>query len=882
MKFWRRWFAGARWLPRDRWEQQMNEELRFHVEQQIAENIAAGMSPQEARRRAIQQFGGAEGVKEACREQRSGFWLETFWADVRYGLRMLRRSPGFAIVAVLTLALGIGANTAIFSVVNAVLLRPLPYKDAARLVIVRESTRHQSAVSVSYPDFLDWRRQSRSFSEMVAIHNLNFNLSGVTQPESIAAYEVSPDFLSLLGVRPILGRNFLASEEHEGTPPVVLLSYQFWQSHFGGSLDVLGRTLTLDGRSFAIVGVLPASFHFLDRTDVLAPIGAWTGDEAISERGDRGDMIVIGRLAPGATFAQGRAEMQGIASRLDKEYPKTNSGIGVALSPIRDEFVSDIRLELLILFGAVIFVLLIACVNVANLFLARGADRGKEMAVRIAFGASQSRVIRQMFTESLVLTLLGGILGVLLAVSGTKIASHLILPASFQITNVRMDGGVFLFVGGVIVVVAFAFGLIPALQGIRSDLQAELKEGGRNSTPTARQNRLRAALAVAEISLALILLAGAGLMTKSLYRLLSVNPGFRPERVLTMEMDLRTAQYAKDPVIRNFWKLLLDRVRAIPGVQTAAVGTDIPMTSNHNRTDITLDGFPLPRPGDFPHPDIHTVSPDYVRTLGIPLLRGRIITASDNENAPLVGLINSTLARRYWPKSDPIGRRFTFGSVAPEKSPEWITIVGVVGDTKLYGLANPARFEVYIPYLQSPANDMDLVVRSATDPGALTSAIRLAAAGVDKDQPVFGVSTMTQLVDNSVSTRRATLILLGLFSGIAVVLAAVGIYGVMTYSVAQRTHEIGIRMALGAQHNGVLRMILRQGAKIALAGVAIGIVASFSLTQLMANMLFGVSAADPATFTAVAVLLVFVALAACYIPARRATRVDPMIALRYE
>jgi predicted permease len=802
----------------------------------------------------------------------------TLLSDLRYGVRMLWKNPAFAVVAILTLALGVGANTAIFSVENAALLRPLPYKDGARLVRMRETSKRVSEVSVSYPDFLDWRQQSSSFARMVAVHNVGFNLSGVDKPESIGGYGVSPGFLSTLGVQPILGRDFLPAEESAGTEPVVLLSYQLWQSHWGSSPGVLGRSIVLDGRSFSIVGVLTPSFRFLDKTDVLTPMGVFAKD--LMDRGDRGDMDVVARLKPGVTFDQARAEMNTIAARLAKQYPLSDSGVGVSMSSMREVFVGDMRPALLVLLAAVMLVLLVACANVANLFLARGAARAREIAVRLAFGASRGRIIRQMLTESFLFAALGGALGLILGAWSLRGLRELIAPDFLDTIGVRMDGGVFWFTGGLVVLVTVAFGLAPALQATRPDVQESLKEGGRGSTPGAGQHRLRGALVIAEMALSVVLLAGAGLMMKSLYRLLQVNPGFQPESVVQMEMVLRSAQYSKNPAILGFWEQVLDRVRALPGVEAAALGTAIPLAGNHNRGDITIEGQPLPAPGEFPHPDFHEITPDYMRVLGIPLLRGRTFTEADNETAPPVALINAALAHRFWPNQDPIGKQILFGHPGPKSKP--VTIVGVVGDTRLYGLANPARFEVYDPYRQDPSNDMNLVVRSALNPAGLIPDIRSAVAAVDKDQPIFGVATMKKLVDDSVSTRRSTLILLGLFSALALILAGIGIYGVIAYIVTERTHEIGIRVAVGAERGDVLRLILGYGARLALWGVAVGLAAALGLMRLLSSLLFAVSASDPLTFAAVSVVLVVVALMACYVPARRALEVDPMVALRHE
>jgi putative ABC transport system permease protein len=871
---------------REQFDHDMDDEMCVHLELREKEYTQNGFSLEEAHMAARKNFGNALAIREVSHDSWGWAWLEHLGQDLRFAFRMFAKNPGFTAVAILTLALGIGANTAIFSVVYGVLLQPLPYRDASRLVVLNETTPMVGTVSVSYPNFHDWRQQSHSFSQMAAVQDVGFNLAGVTQPENISGEAVSPNFLSMIGVRPFLGRDFEASEEKPGTPPVVLLSYELWQSHMGSDRNAIGRTITLDGRSFTIVGVLPPNFRSLDKTDVMLPIGVWATNNSgeANDRGDRGDMIVIGRLAPNVTFAQARTEMEGIAARLAKEYPATNDQFGVALQSIRDAFVSDARPAILVLFGAVMFVLLIACANVANLFLVRGAARTKEIALRMAFGANRNRIIRQMLTESFALAFLGGILGLALAIAGIGGITRLIPMNALSGATVNLNGAVLFFAAGIVVLAAFIFGLAPAMHSTRPDVQSELKEGGRTASASAAQNKLRGALAIAEISLALILLVGAGLMMKSLYKLMSVNPGFRPDRVLTMEMDLRTQQYSKDPAMLNFWQQVLYRVRALPGVEDAAVGTVIPLAGEHSRTDITIEDMALPKPGNYPHPDYHMVSPGFISTLGVPLLLGRTFTEADKQGAPLVGMVNWKLAQQYWPHDDPIGKRFMFGHPDPngKKPPEWITVVGVVGDMKLYGLANPSRLEVYVSSLQYPDSHMNLVVKSRIDPAALTSAIRGAVASIDKNQPIFAISTMNQLVSDSVSTRRVTLVLLGLFSALALVLAAIGIYGVISYSVAQRTHEIGIRMALGAQHKDVLRMILRQGVKIAVAGVAIGVVVSLGLTQLMSSLLFSVSAADPLTFAGVAILLVLVAMLACYIPARRALQVDPMVALRYE
>jgi putative ABC transport system permease protein len=858
-------------------------EIDAHIQLEAERLREQGMSEQDARAAAHRAFGSKRRAREDYYESGRAMWLEHFWQDIRFGIRMLSKAPGFTAVALITLALGIGANTAIFSVVYAALLRPLPFRDASQLVVMNETTPRVGLVSVSYLNFLDWRAQSRTFSEMSMVAGTGFNMSGVGEPESISGEAVSANFLAMLGVRPSLGRDFAASEEKAGTPAVIMLSYELWQSHFGGDANAIGRTVRLDGHSVTIVGIMPKDFRWLEKVDFLEPIGAWaTGNSAATSREDRGDSIVVGRLAPGVKFEQAKTEMDGIAARLEHEYPESNDLFGAALQPLRDSFVGQIRPAILVLLGAVIFVLFVACANVANLFLMRGASRNREMAMRKALGASPGRIIRQILAESFVIAILGGLGGLALAAGGVDAIAHLIPAGMLSGATISLNGAVLAFTGGVAMLSMLIFGLAPALHSSRADVQAELKEGGRTASDGATANRWRAALATAEVSLALVLLAGAGLMLKSLTRLLSVNPGIQPEHVLTMHISLRTQQYDKDPDILNFWQRVLSGVRALPGVEAVGEGTGLPLLDEHWRTDVYVEGSPIPTPGKFPHPDMHIISPGYVSAVGTRLLRGRDFTDADDSKAPLVALINKLAAERLYPSEDPIGKRFLRGHPEKDKPAKWITIVGEVEDTKMYGLANPARLEFYLPLPQAATSEGNLVVKSATDPAALTSAIRATVNSVDPDEPLSDVMTMTQAVDDSVSTQRLVLMLLGLFSGLGLVLAAIGIYGVISYVVAQRTHEIGIRIALGAQPGDVIRLILRDGLRIAGAGLLIGAAASLALTQLMSKLLYSVSASDPATFVEVALILAGTALLACYIPARRTTRVSPVIALRHE
>jgi putative ABC transport system permease protein len=706
-------------------------------------------------------------------------------------------------------------------------------------------------------------------------------MAGSSQPENIGGLAVSPNFLPMLGVRPMAGRGFTADEEEAGAAPVVLLSYALWQSHFGGEFGAIGRSIRLDSRTATIVGVLPADFRWIERFDVIEPIGVWaTHNESATDREQRGDLLVAGRLAGGVQVEQARAEMEGIAAGLARAYPVANAQSGVNLRPLREAFSGDMRPAMLVLLGAAIFVLLVACANVANLFLMRGAVRAREMALRIAIGASRGRIIRQMLTESFLVALLGGVAGLCLALAAIPSMARLIPPEALAGASVGMNGAVLLFSAGLVVLSMCVSGLAPAWHSTSGNVQSELKDGAKATS--AARNRWRALLATGEVALALVLLVGAGLLMKSLYRLLSVDSGFQSEHVLKLEMNLRTSQYDKDPAVITFWQHVLDRVHVLPGVESAAVGTAIPLTDDHDRTDITIEGAPVPTPGSYPHPDIHIVSPDYEKTLGIRLLRGRGFTRSDEEKVPRVAMVNTTVAQRLYPGADPIGKRFAFGEGPPGGTRTWVTIVGVVADTKMYGLANPARFEVYVPFRQVPSRRMALLVKSGQDPSGLVSAIRGVVSSVDRDQPIFRIATMQEVVNASVSTRRITLILLGLFSGLALVLAGIGIYGVIAYSVAQRAREIGIRMALGAQRGDVMRLVLTQGGHISAAGIVLGSVASLGLTRVLAKLLFSVSAVDAATFAMVAFVLALITMVASYIPARRTLRMDPLIVLRQE
>jgi putative ABC transport system permease protein len=860
----------------------LDEELRFHLDQQREKYIQGGLPPEEASRRVRLDFGGTAQITEECRDARGAQAFEALYQDLRYGFRTLRKNSGFACVALVTLMLAIGANTAIFSVVYGALLRPLPYAKPDRLVVLNETHPRIGTISVSYPNFLDWRAQNHVFSGMAVMASVGYNLSGIAQPETIKGQAVSSNFLSLIGVHPLFGRDFDPSEDKPGAAPVVMLTYPLWQSHFAGRQDVIGRSASLDGRAFTIVAVLPRDFRTTEAVSLLEPLGVWLTNNTFDiNRGNRGDTAAIGRLATGATLARARAEMKSIAARLSRAYPQDNDQFGITLQPIRELFVGDIRPAILVLFTAVMFLLLIACANVANLFLMRAAGRTREIALRVAIGATGGRIIQQMLAESSVVAGLGGVLGLGLAFAGMR-ATNSLIPAATSGNGANLNGAVLLFAFGATALSAIAFGLAPAIQSVRTGIHSRLRESGKSIAGGIRQNRWRTMLVVGELALSVIVLAGAGLMLKSVHRLMAVDPGFRPDHVLRLNLILTPSQYPNNTAILAFWRQLLDGVRALPGVESAALGTDVPLTNEHSRGDITVEGMPLPAPGSFPHPDEHDVSPGYLRTLGVRLLGGRDFTDADSETAPLVAFINARLSRNLFRGQDPVGKRFLNGRPDPARKPVWTTIVGVVDDTRMYGLANPSRLEIYRPLVQVAPNAMDLVVKSHIKSSSLTSSIRSVLASIDRNQPISSISTMDQLVQDSVGSRRVTLILLGLFSALALVLAGIGIYGIISYSVAQRTQEIGIRMALGAGREDVMKMILLQGARIASTGLIIGMLAAFGLTRYLEKLLFSVSPGDPITFAMVALILAVVALLACYIPARRTLRIDPMIALRYE
>ncbi|HKV28926.1 MAG TPA: ABC transporter permease [Candidatus Acidoferrales bacterium] len=817
--------------------------------------------------------------------------MNTVIQDLRYAVRMLVKSPGFAAIAVLTLALGIGANTALFSVVNGVLLNPLPYPQPNEVMSLATSTAEFRESSFSYPNFLDWVRQNHTFTSLAAYRRANFNLTGVGDAERVSAMMVSSSFFPLFGVKPVVGRNFTPGEDGLNSAPAVMISGGFWERKFGSSREVLGKTLNLNGTDYTIVGVIPASFYFqatnFRLSDVYVPIGAWR-DAFIRDRRISPGIRAVGRLKPGVTLGQARADMDSVARNLAAAYPDADKGVGIAVVPLKEVMVRDIEPFLLVLLAAVGFVLLIACVNVANLLLARSTGRAREFAIRAALGATQGRVVRQLLTESVLLAIAGGGLGLLLASWGTKAALAVLPEALPRANDVRLDPRVLLFTLVVSIAAGVLFGLAPALKTSRPDLHETLKEGGRGAS--GARYRTQGMFVVVEMALAVVLLVGAGLTVRSLIQLWGVNPGFDPHNMLIFNVGFPPwVGNAGPAVMRANLREFTDKIAAVPGVSAVSL-TDgaTPMTGD-SELPFWLEGQPKPATqNNMPAALWYMVSPDYLKAMKIPLLRGRFLTAQDNESSPGVCVIDEDFAKQYFGKQDPIGKHINFGLVYTQ-----LEVVGVAGHVKQWGLdedaSSPIQAQFYTAVVQLPDPVMSFLgrqtgfaIRTQGPPLALVGQIRDAVRAVNSKNVFYQAESMDEVISRSLAARRFSMILLGVFAAVALVLASIGIYGVISYVAGQRTHEIGIRLALGAQRRDVLRLVLGQGARLALAGVVIGLAAAAGLTRLMTTMLFGVSTVDPLTFAGVAIVLTIVALAACYVPARRAMRVDPMVALRYE
>ena len=861
-------------------DQELTEELRAHIDLLTEKKIGEGLNPEEARRAALIEVGGIEQVKERVREVRTGRPLEDLSQDLRYALRGLRKHRGFTAVAVITLALGIGANTAIFTVINTVLLRPLPYERPDQLVVLTE-TISERPTGVSYSNFVDWRNQSTALENIAAVRlRESFNLTGAGESERLQGRLVSANFLSTLGIKPIRGRDFLAEEDQPDANPVAIISHALWQRRFGADESILGKQLTLNGQQFTVVGITPPNFQYAAEADVTVPIGL--SAERFKLRGKDPGIISFARLKPGTSIETANAELNTIAARLEQQYPDTNTGRRVLVESLRESVVGEVRPILLTLLGAVGFVLLISCANVANLLLTRSAGRQKEMAIRTALGARRTRILRQLFTESAVLALAGGVVGLLLAIWGTSLISSYIPEGIPRMGELGIDSRVLLFTLGASLLTGVFFGLAPAFQSSDAHLTETLKEGERNSS--RGHNRAGKLLVISEVALTLVLLVGAGLLVKSFWRLSQVDPGFDPQNVLAMQIAIN-ARPEEGPRVDGFLSELQSRVKALPGAQSVSVSNGLPF-EGANFPPFIIEGQPPPAPGQDPTGLLYTVSTDYFKTMGIDLVRGRLFSSQDTRETTQVALIDEVFARQYFPNQDPIGRRFKLNTPGADSR----EIVGVVRHVEHVGLegqtANTAEFyfnfdQLPIATLPRYVRRVNLLVRTTVEPLSLAGPVRNQISALDKDQAVFNVRTMEQALSRSVAARRFSMILLGVFALLALTLAAVGIYGVISYSVAQRTREVGIRMALGANTVDVIKLVVR-GLKLVLIGVGVGLAGALLLTRMMTTLLFGVTPTDAVTYATVALGLVVVALIACCIPARRATKVDPLVALRFE
>jgi putative ABC transport system permease protein len=878
-------------------EHEIVEELSQHLEDQYEQNLRGATTEEGAYRAVLLTLDESNllGPELTRVERRVPEELVAFGAerksnmfsdlgqDIRYGLRMLMRAPAFTAIAVLALALGIGANSAIFSVVDAILLRPLPYKNPDQLVMVWENGTHLGFPknTPSPANFIDWQQQNTVFSGMAAFAERSFNLTGVGEPERLDGRRVSANLFDLLGVKPILGRNFVPQEDRPGTK-VAILNESLWKRRFGSDPSVIGRALTLNGESYTVVGVLPRSVRLPAfgnwRDQVWVPL-AFSSEEA-TNRGDH-FLEVIARMKPGVTLQKARAEMETIAARLAQEYPKYNLRIGAVVNPLHEEIVGNMKPALLILLGAVAFVLLIACANVANLLLARAAVRQKEIALRLALGADRLRLTKQLLVESVMLSLLGGIVGLGLAYAGLNVLTRFIPPDIAHAETIGIDAKVLVFTLVVAVVTGVLFGLAPASQASHFNLNDTLKEGGRDSGAGVRGKRLRSSLVIAEVAVSFILLIGAGLLINSFMHLRNLDPGFRADHLLTMKVDLSDVKYPNRERRITFFEEALRRVRELPGVQSVAVASNLPLTYNGDSMSIGVEGLPDPPPDQRADVIYRAIGPGYFGTMGIPIVRGRDFTDQDTADTRYVAIIGEKTAQNYWPGQDPIGKRIKPGSSTADAP--WREVIGVAKDVRQNDFIAPPKMQMYFSYRQ--LRDLApnaLVVRTSVDPLSLAMPVRNAIWSVDKDQPVADIDSMDHVVAAAVARQRFSMLLLAIFAGLALVLAAVGIYGVMSYSVAQQTREIGIRMALGAKRSDVLKMTVKQGLKMVGFGLVIGLALSFVLTRVMATLLFGISATDPVTFVSISFVLIAVALLASYIPALRATKVDPMVALRYQ
>jgi putative ABC transport system permease protein len=870
------WLRLKALLRKEQVEEEMDAEMRFHLLMRTRENIERGMTPESAVQDARRRFGNLEHIKDAAREIKGGGMLETLLQDARYGARMMIKSPAFTAIAVLTLAAGVGANTAIFSVVNAVLLKSLPYHNSQRFVLVSGASQNAGPGTLSPAEAQDFAAHLTTLEDFAAMQTQSINLTGGAEPERVRGAFVTANFFEVFNLSPTAGRTFARGEDQPGAERVVVVNEGFWRRRLNSEPELAGRKVILNGEPYSVVGVVPSSFrHPLD-----AEVEVWTTVQrfpSYSERRDARFLFAVGHLKPGVTQAQAQVEADTVAARMAQVYPNENAGRGAKVELLGELMVRNIRPILLALFAAVGCILLIACSNLANLTLARGTARQQEFALRSALGASRGRLARQLLTETTLLALLGGGIGLLLARWGTDLlltVSPNVLPQG----EVRLDAPVLLFTLGVSVLTGFLFGLTPAWQISRLDLNTALKEGGRSGGEGTGALRARSVFVVVQMALALVLLVGGALFIKSFYRLLQVDPGFKTDNLLTLEYRLPRNKYVEPPAQWEFHRQVVEQLRAVPGVQSAALIRGLPLTGNSASVRITLPDRETPPGGQEPQAQFNTATPDYFATMGIPFVQGRLFADGDRLDTPAVFLINQTMARRFWPNQDPIGKQIKF--VGDDDEPG--TIVGVVGDAKHDWLSEEQRPQIYGSYSQSPGLFATVVVRTKVEPMSLSQAVREAVWKVDKDQPVWKVRTVESLLAYNVADKRFLMLLMIVFAALALTITAIGLYGVVNYTVGRRTHEIGIRMALGARAGDVLKLVISQGMRLTLTGVGVGLIASFALTRFIQSLLYGVSATDTITFTGVSALLGGVALLACYIPARRATKVDPSIALRHE
>jgi putative ABC transport system permease protein len=875
-------------------EDDLSEEVQFHLQNEIEKNVRLGMRPEEARYAALRDFGGVDQVRDQCRDIRSARVLQGFWQDVRYGFRLLKKNPGFTAVAVITLALGIGANTAIFSSVNAVLLKPLPYERPERLFLLWErfSRLGLDRVVVSASEFSDYRDQATGFEQIAAFDYASFNLTGGGEPERIQGAVVSASLFPLLGVKPLLGRTLRPEENNPGQDDVAVLSHGLWQRRFGSDTAAVGKRILLNGRSFTIVGVMPKEFkfplplfnvvggEFVEAADLWLPV--IFSERQLKVRGSRAYGVIV-RLKPGVSQTQAQAELDVLTNRFARQFPEAypeNIGFGARLYSLKEQASGSIRRPLLVLLASVGCVLLIACVNVASLLLARSSARQREVAIRAALGAERLRLIRQFLIESFLLAFIGGALGLLLAFLSVDFIIALGAATVPRFKEIKLDLWVFCFTFAASTMTGILCGLAPALQIATPDVSARLKEAGRSLTEGPGHSRLRSILVVSEIALALVLLICAGLLIQSFLRLHDVHPGFNPRGVLTMELSPPTSTYPSGRSVSAFFQQVVKHLETVPEVRSAGLVSILPLSGSNNDDFFFIEGRVSRDPADIPDEELRVIAGDYFQAMEIPLLTGRYFTAADSEEAPRVVIINQALARRYWPGEKALGKRITKGD--PQANPRWFTVVGVVGNVKHQGLDVEVKPEFYFPHAQYPQSSMIITVRSVSDPRRMTAAIRQAIRNVDKEQSVANVRTLDEVISDSVAPRRLSAVLLGLFSAVALTLASIGIYGVLSCLVTQRNHEIGVRMALGAQRKDILNLIVGRGLRLSLLGAAVGVAVSLVLTRFLEGMLFGVGQTDPPTFVGVCLILVGVSLLACFLPAHRAAKVDPMVALRCE